>query len=412
MFLLYHRMIHYFNPGHESAILSNSPFYTPPENVLKMQQDLAFLPAWYAKPGDMVWVEEVLNDADFDLLQKHFPHLPKTINSSGLHLHEQQEISCWGISPQAIYHFDKMNKELGLNLILPKWHDEYRELTSRKYAHHCLEVLIAKSPEISPQLLPQFCYSIEEVKQIVKQSDNLLIVKAPFSSSGRGLLWLVKGLGNKEQDVLRGILKRQPFVTVEKALDKTTDFSMQFFTDGKGKAFFEGYSLFRTNERGAYQESILTSQQEILDFLTQDIDIELIEQIKEQLLDFLCRHYSSLYKGYISIDMMLYKENDIHKIHPCVEINMRHSMGYLALQLQKNYLSSSSSGIFKIDFSPEEGKIYRNHIKRTEQYPLQFENGKIIQGYLALCPVNSQSKYCAFLYICRHKVDDKRQFDI
>ena len=46
--------LHYFNPGHEAAILSASPYYMPPANVALMQKELAYLPAWGANPDDYI----------------------------------------------------------------------------------------------------------------------------------------------------------------------------------------------------------------------------------------------------------------------------------------------------------------------------------------------------------------------
>ena len=40
--------IHFFNPGHETAILQGSENYTPPANVQRMIKELSYLPVWYA----------------------------------------------------------------------------------------------------------------------------------------------------------------------------------------------------------------------------------------------------------------------------------------------------------------------------------------------------------------------------
>ena len=50
--------IHYFNPGHETAVLLGTQNYTAPTNVRKMQKDLALLPVWYAEEDDFVYLED------------------------------------------------------------------------------------------------------------------------------------------------------------------------------------------------------------------------------------------------------------------------------------------------------------------------------------------------------------------
>lgn len=51
--------IHYFNPGHETAVLLGTQNYTAPTNVRKMQKDLALLPVWYAEEDDFVYLETI-----------------------------------------------------------------------------------------------------------------------------------------------------------------------------------------------------------------------------------------------------------------------------------------------------------------------------------------------------------------
>jgi len=49
-------MVHYFNPGHETAVLNASKYYQPSRMIAKMQEDLALLPVWYAELEDYVFV--------------------------------------------------------------------------------------------------------------------------------------------------------------------------------------------------------------------------------------------------------------------------------------------------------------------------------------------------------------------
>ena len=68
--------IHYFNPGHETAVLLGTQNYTAPTNVRKMQKDLALLPVWYAEEDDFVYLEDSKATPPF------FAHLPNTCNKS------------------------------------------------------------------------------------------------------------------------------------------------------------------------------------------------------------------------------------------------------------------------------------------------------------------------------------------
>jgi len=393
-------MLLYFNPGHETAVLNASPYYVPPDVVLKMQHDLAFLPAWYGTADDLAWVKRNFPISYFNEIQAFFPDIPKPVCEDNLSLYAPQELACWGITPQAFHYFTTLKEQYNLNLTIPKWREDFFMLTSRRPARECLEDIFCAIPDISRQLLPQFCRTVKDVENIVLKTDNLLLIKAPFSSSGRGLLWLRNGLDSKEREVIHGMLKKQSWVTIEPVVQKTLDFSMQFVSDGKGNISFKGYSIFNTNEKGAYQESILQQQSKTENDITSFISIVLLEQVKKEIIRFMQKRYATLYKGAISVDMMIYRDEEEYKLHPCVEINMRYSMGFLALQLFENYIFQDSFGVFKISYYRDAKALNLAHDQLTRLHPLQIENGKIRSGYFALCPVMSESCYLPYINLC------------
>ena len=250
-------MLHYFNPGHEAAVLNASPYYIPPANVRHMQHDLAFLPAWYAEPGDQVLLPAPLDPAYARLLRQHFPTLPRPVTPAEV---TSDTVAPWGISLQAIHYLYTIASQQKIPLQLPTWHDAYRYLNSRTAARDCLERLLGMLPNIDPALLPHPLEHLDDVQTFVRQSPHAWLAKAPYSSSGRGLLWLPRyGLPEKTIEVLRGILHKQGLVYVERVLDKVVDFSMQFVCDNAGHTRFVGYSHFTTNARGAYTGNNNTS---------------------------------------------------------------------------------------------------------------------------------------------------------
>lgn len=394
--------IHFFNPGHETAVHNGSPYYTVPANIATMQQELGFLPAWYGYKDDLVLVEKP--DSYFSLLNNNICNLPQPITQEELTKYANADISLWGISPQAVHYFDTLNKEYEVNLNIPKWHSEYKILNSRSNAKDCLAEIIRQIPQIQDSIIPQVYTELNEIDNAVRLSPVQLLAKAPYSSSGRGLLWLpISGLTRTENQILHGILKKQGSVTVERVLDKTTDFAMEFLTDGEGNIQFAGYSLFETNSKGAYVSNCLDSQQNIERELTQNIPLELLDKAKQVLTYILKEKYAQLYKGCIGVDMMIYTDEEEYKLHPCVEINMRFNMGYLALKLFENFIVPTSHGKFYIDFSSTDGSLYEQHITMQQQYPVEYQKGKISNGYLSLCPMSESSKYRAYILIKEYR---------
>ncbi|GHT04342.1 hypothetical protein AGMMS49525_10590 [Bacteroidia bacterium] len=381
-------MIHYFNPGHEAAVLNGSKYYQAPTNHVRMQRELAFLPVWYAHPDDFVLVYEPLPESFLkEIAQLHACELATTVSMDDLkHLQESDElfqrlvnqaVDIWGISPQACHFLTQMSEQHRLDWQIPAWKDVYRTLGGRQTAQTVLSTLIDTIPEIDKNLLPQFYSNPDEIEQIVAHSACQLVAKAPYSSSGKGLVWLPPGkMAQSERQILKGMVRKQSAVSLERALDKQLDFSMHFSINADKQAVrglrvtsamtvnFIGYSLFQTNAKGAYEKSFLLSQDAIKKRLTEFVSGDLLEKIQCQLLQIIGQIYAPHYHGNIGVDMLIYLDNNQMRLHPCVEINMRKSMGYLALRLFERFLSPDFVGEFCVGYHRNEHGYYFQSIKK------------------------------------------------
>lgn len=391
--------IHYFNPGHETAVNNASPYYTPPANIAAMQEELSFLPAWYADREDKVLVDSK-DEVYYSYLTEKFSTLAQPVSQNELTLYRNANVSLWGVSPQAIRYFEELNKELEINLDIPEWSEEYKYLNSRLAARDCLSELINSILLLSQAVTPQFYTNLDNINRAVNASAYQLLAKAPYSSSGRGLLWLpATGLTRTENQILHGILKKQGSVSIERVLDKQMDFAMEFMADGKGNIAFAGYSLFYTNAKGGYEANYIGSQESIIEQLSEKISLDLLDSVKGKLINILSKKLTTLYNGCIGVDMLIYLEDNEYKLHPCVEINMRYNMGFLTCRLYENYIATQSCGKFYIDFNPKAEEMYNNHLLMEEKHPIRIENGKITSGYLSLCPINRSNRYRAYVLV-------------
>ncbi|MDR0834345.1 MAG: hypothetical protein LBN93_09230 [Candidatus Symbiothrix sp.] len=384
-------MIHYFNPGHEAAVLNGSKYYQAPTNHVRMQRELAFLPVWYANPEDFVLVhepvlpnflQEITAFCECRSIACNAPTLiPLDKLAENVNWLSNQPVDIWGISPQACHFLAQLSEKYQLNWQIPEWKDNYRTLGSRQTGQTVLSTLIEHIPEIDKNLLPQFYTSLDEIEQTVVQSTHKLVAKAPYSSSGKGLVWLPPGkIAQSERQILKGMLRKQSTVSLERALDKRMDFSMHFeitpdsgglrvpeSSSGQARlrhpamtVRFIGYSLFQTNAKGAYEKSLLLSQKAMNKRLTEFISGDLLEKVKDRLLQIIEQIYTPHYQGNIGIDMLIYLDDDQLKLHPCVEINMRKSMGYLALKLFERFLPPDFTGEFCVGYQPENSRYYVN----------------------------------------------------
>ena len=395
--------LHYFNPDHETAVLNASKHYHPPAHVAKIQTDLAFLPAWYASAGDFVYMETSLPD-DFILSCKplNFRVNPVTPDdfSENRETFQHSIIELWGISPQSVHFFERLNQQWNLSLIIPRWKEELRFLGSRFASRELLAGLLDRIPGIEQEILPRFISDMETIEQQIVQSQEQLLIKSPYSSSGRGLLRLLPGkLPQSERQILGGMLRKQKQVSIERLLDKHLDFSMQFENSAEGETRFIGYSIFRTNTKGAYEKSRLAGQAYLEKQITRWIDPDILLQTRKTLTERINEMYAPYYTGVIGVDMLIYKVGNSYRLHPCVEINMRKTMGYSAVRLTEKYLHPDSQGELFIEYNRDPQATDQKHKQLQSLYPLVIEGGRIRSGYLSLCPVTDSTNYRAYVLI-------------
>lgn len=394
--------VHYFNPGHETAVLSGKENYTPPANVQKMMQELACLPIWYAKSEDFVYVENYTPDESY--LQTIQPKTQiltlKEILENGNYL-PPANAAPWGISPHSLSLFKKIKSESKWDLTIPEWKEEYFQLTGRQCAAKCLKEIQDALPQIKFPSIPSFYEDIHEIEKYIKTNKPSFIIKTPYSSSGRGLLWITNSkLSEKEKNWISGAIKKQGKVSIEEGLIKIQDFAMEFYSNGQGSVHFEGLSYFETGVKGAYSGNLLQDQSEIEDLLTQKVNKNDLIQIKEVITDVLQNLYGSLYCGYLGVDMMIYQtQSGSYQIHPCVEINMRYTMGMVALRIFQKHIHNSAKGHFFISYENKSQEAYNQHLLMKKENPIHLVDGKIRSGYLALCPVHETTHYKAYLLI-------------
>lgn len=397
------RRVHYFNPGHETAVLLGSPNYTPPRNVRVMTKDLSFLPAWYAQPGDLVLLDSPLPDG----FRQEFPEglFPKVIPAvdhasvGALPAGEPILAAPWGISPQSLHKIRTFRQATGLPIMVPEWDPHLKELTGRQTAALVLDRLRQALPDDTLPATPRFFSDIESLENSLAQTteEAPFLLKAPYSSSGRGLLWLAgRRLTPKEREWAQGAIAKQGAISLEKGLDKILDFAFEYQADGKGNCRFEGFSIFGTEERGNYTGNRLERQERLRARLLRFVSEAELERTREALGAILANLFGS-HEGNIGVDMLIYRtEEKRYRLHPCVEINTRQTMGRVAIELFRRYISPDAEGDFRICFGKETGAALAHKREMSARYPLEPDGqGRIRRGYLSLCPVDGQTHYWA-----------------
>lgn len=374
-----------FNPDCELAIANGSKFFMPSSNIVKMMEDLAFLPAWMAEEGDCVLVKETLSDA----FQKDVIR-PFQVNCRAILDSEISNISgiCgepWGLSP-------KMCHWMAQRGMGGEWQPEQKEWYSRKTARKGLEYLMNSFSFLEAGILPRICFSLEEMEY--QLGEGQYIAKAPWSSSGKGLLPLEGHLEQKEREWLGGILRRQGYLMLEKRLNKIEDFAMEFCVGERGVEFV-GWSLFTTGNNGEYRGNYIGSQEKLEKKLEEQLGKDKLSALRKEV-PLMLEKLLPAYRGYLGVDMMVYNNaSGIKCLHPCVEINLRYNMGIVALFLSRKIMLPGKVGEFTIRFFPSVGEALNEHRQLQQEFPLLYKNNRMESGYLNLTPVSETTRFVA-----------------
>jgi len=323
--------LHVFNPEHDIALAYNRDRLTMPHAAQELRMNMGWLPALWANDGDVVLVDDVeyavkaarnsrVKTADVLFLSREdvrqFPF---------------DEVRPWGwdsvIATQLL--------ESGIcNHLIPNKEDirAIRELSHRKHTNSVLKTL-RNGIEYSTCGCSIYTTSLGEVEEQIKAWHSV-VLKAPWSSSGRGIRYVNGCMTENLIGWLRRILHQQGGVMIEPYYNKVKDFGMEFMAHKDGTISYSGLSLFKTIN-GAYAGNILATDSEKKEILKRYLPQKLINTIIERIVQCFPSFIRNAYVGAFGIDMMIVAKDDGQGflLHPCVEINLRRTMGHVALAL-------------------------------------------------------------------------------
>ena len=338
--------LHLFNPENDIALAFGMAQYTAPPNAMRLHDAGALLPLWFCNEGDQIishpkhekWVNDI--KSQFNI----FGNIanPSSLNSIskcapwGWSLNAKKQFLDFGIEDSILPHNDNINS--------------IRELSHRRLTVKITQLL--KEANINNPTLPLEAKNATEVLKYVHTHQSIFL-KSPWSSSGRGV---INASSLSEHDLIRraeGIIRNQGSIMCEKALTKVKDFAMLFYSDGKTVKFV-GLSSFLNSDKGAYIGNIIDSQHNILQSITQYISESEINHISNTLSEILSTIIVPYYNGYFGVDMMIVRSNNHFEIAPCVEVNLRMTMGVIAFLWSERHLAQGSHGVMKVEYSPNQ----------------------------------------------------------
>lgn len=380
--------LHIFNPENDLALADGNSNYSPPPMARTIASDLATLPLWFAAAEDGVLLSSAMH-AEYaaEMLQKFT--LPTPLLN--VPLQQLAAIAPWGWSAQMKRRLQAMGVAESL---LPGQSqlEQLRNLSNRRVAIEVMQSL--RSAGVDTPELPLYLSSPADVAAFVN-SMSRSVIKAPWSGSGKGIAW---GIGRVEVPVehfYNGVIKRQGGVVCERFFDKVVDFAMEFSVC-EGVVSFAGYSLF-TCEGGSYSGNILAADVAIESFLSEYVPRDVLANVKSTLVKILSSLLVGVdYKGFLGVDMLIYRAAGGYRLNPCVELNLRMNMGAVSRLFYDKFVAQGSQGRFSVSFYKQTGEALAAHRVMNSSYPLRVENGRVVSGYLPLSPVTADSRYSAY----------------
>jgi hypothetical protein len=345
--------LYVFNPEHDLALAANLSNFTAPHAGRQLRHDLGYLPALWAGDDDLILVDDVETAVRaYGRLRAKVGGTPKKfINASQLANEDITDVEPWGwdLALRAFL------KRKGVDAVPTEQQIEViRDLSHRKHAIDLLRQLQL------PGTIGDSCCAdtIFEIRDELKRHGKV-VVKAPWSSSGRGIRFVDNEIDQHLSSWVNKTIERQGNIIAEKYNNKVKDFGMEFESDGEGGIRYLGLSLFHT-QKGAYTGNILATEEEKTEMISHYISSERLDSVKEKICICLGPLYKGRYKGPFGVDLMIVRGNeDVNfLLNPCVEINLRRTMGHVAIELSKhchsgsvmNILYSENVYCMKVDF--------------------------------------------------------------
>lgn len=366
----------FFNPGFEASLRGEIVHYTPPLSVQRFRHDLASLPSYLAEPEDFVLVPE------------DFPEVARSAHMVS-HFSSSDSLMPWGWAPELEPLFSHDAK-------FPYTREEMRSWGSRH-----LSLLLWRA--VRQQSINSF---LETQEPIVHEGDSKVlpengrwVVKEEFSSSGRGVHFCsnIEQLTQFFASLREG--KQSQRYYIEPWYQLLEDRGYEFIKNTDGTIHYLGASAFVT-KNGKYLGNQLLSPEE----LEGQWSLYDTTPSHEQYISYLTNAIAQLpldgYTGLLGVDTAVYLGSDGNKyLLPCLEINMRPTMGHIALSLSKRYLQPYQSGYF---FISSDVKSVTN---LTTQVPLYLQEKRALTaGNYPLTPLFHDTSFAAFL-----RVEDRKR---
>lgn len=365
--------LHCFNPEHDIALAADVKRFTAPSAARQLRHDLGFLPALWAADGDWVLVDDAEEAVQQSKSYGSLMSAVRFVSADDLRQWvraeknlKNLEIEPWGWDWGIVETLSKA----GLADFCPSEEQlqTIRHLSSRKWAAENL--LPALRTRISWPTVGVSRYISDENELVfdhfLSLTNNLdwvsnvsnaskIVLKSPWSSSGRGIRYAADAKQfARNLTWAQRVIEQQGGVMVEPFYEKIVDFAMEFEAKPDGTFFYRGLSLFQT-ANGAYTGNLIASERQKREILSEFVPEKVVDELREAIVEVLTPALRGRYSGPFGVDMMVVRKNSKNRgektefaLHPCVELNLRRTMGHVALSIA---CDETTPRVMRIDYT-------------------------------------------------------------
>ena len=141
---------------------------------------------------------------------------------------------------------------------------------------------------------------------------------------------------------------------LEPYYNKVKDFGMEFEALPDGRVEYCGLSVFQT-ANGAYTGSVIATERAKREMLGRYVGMQLLDAVRDNICSTMAEALKGIYTGPFGVDMMIVAGKELfprpsneageklstlnsqlstnYLLHPCVELNLRRTMGHVALSI-------------------------------------------------------------------------------
>lgn len=338
---------HLFFPENDLALASDLSNYTPPRMARATHAAGETLPMWYGRPGD-VFICNGVNNSWFNAMSEAFalrtdvfPHRPEeyTPRPWGWSKASRRQLIAEGFS------VDRLPDDAALVAI--------RSLSHRRSSVIIADALAAFLPDFrfTPPAVEAF--TVDEALTVIDAFGGDCVIKSPWSNAGRGIAFTRGFSENALAQRISDIINAYNSVLIERAFDNICDFAMLFESTDSGDVRYVGLSLFQTDKRGAYMRNIVANDIILADKIAEFLPENILRPVANSLCAILSDYISGKYRGPLGIDMLVALTNAGNILNPCVELNLRNTMGHVAHALAENVLAADKTAVFACNVNPD-----------------------------------------------------------